>query len=119
MRMDIDDEVYAVDSVFLGPPRLTFPWRARYQAYAIGGVLTVLMLIALSVTGLIGFWPIVYGLITVIGLTRKAGEHITHDFRLRAFGTTVINEVRAPRPARDEPLTHRVSLRGLRRRTYH
>ena len=31
-----DDEVYRVDSVWLGPPRATFPWRARYVSYGLG-----------------------------------------------------------------------------------
>ena len=117
MKMNVDDEVYAVDNVFLGPPRMTFPWRARYQAYAIGGILTVLMLIVLSVLDLMGFWPIVYGLIIVIGLTRKAGQYLTHDFNLRAFATTFWNEVRAPRSAKVQPLTAPMSL-DIRRQAH-
>ena len=30
MLVRTDDEVYRIDSVWLGPPRATFPWRARY-----------------------------------------------------------------------------------------
>jgi hypothetical protein len=34
MRVTPDDEVYRVNTVWLGPSGLTFPWTARYLAYA-------------------------------------------------------------------------------------
>ena len=34
MRVVPDDEVYRVNTVWLGPRGLTFPWTARYLAYA-------------------------------------------------------------------------------------
>ena len=36
MRVRTDDEVYRVDAVWLGPPKATFPWRARYVAWGVG-----------------------------------------------------------------------------------
>ena len=35
MLVRTDDEVYRVDAVWLGPPRATFPWRARYVSYGV------------------------------------------------------------------------------------
>ncbi|MFF2902715.1 hypothetical protein [Streptomyces sp. NPDC057966] len=119
MRMHTDDEVYAVDNVFLGPPRLTLFWRARYQAYAVGAVLTVLMLLILNILGLIAFWPIVYGMLGVIGATRWISPHITHDFGVKAAVVTLANEVRAPRSIKGRRIATTMSLRGIRRRTYH
>ena len=39
-----DDEVYRVDAVWLGPPRATFPWRARYVSYGLGLWLMILVM---------------------------------------------------------------------------
>src|SRR5699024_10958682 len=36
MRIRTDDDVYRVDAVWLGPPKATFPWRARYVAWGVG-----------------------------------------------------------------------------------
>ncbi|MFI5752452.1 hypothetical protein ACIBBE_42900 [Streptomyces sp. NPDC051644] len=119
MRMYTDDEVYSVDNVFLGPPRLTLPWRARYQAYAVGAVLTALMLFILNVLGLIGFWPIAYGMLAVIAATRWISPHINHDFTVKAVIVTLANEIRAPRSTKARSVITPMSLRSIRRRTYH
>src|SRR5699024_11447036 len=36
LQVRTDDEVYRVDAVWLGPPKATFPWRARYVAWGVG-----------------------------------------------------------------------------------
>ena len=43
MRLPVDDEIYNVNAVWLGPPRKTLPWRARYVAYGFGPVVFVLI----------------------------------------------------------------------------
>ena len=43
MRLSVDDEIYRVDAVWLGPPRHTLPFRARYSAYGVGLVVFVLV----------------------------------------------------------------------------
>ncbi|ORT54195.1 hypothetical protein [Streptomyces sp. CB03238] len=115
--MHTDDEVYNVDAVFLGPPGTRLPWRARYQAYGVGALLTVLMLIALGKTGLMGFWPIVYGMLAVIWLTRKIMPHVTHDHSVKALVRTFFNEVRAPRSKRHQAVVAVMSASGIRRRS--
>jgi len=35
LRIRTDDEVYRVDAVWLGPPKATFPFRARYVAWGV------------------------------------------------------------------------------------
>lgn len=116
--MRTDDDVYSVDNVFLGPPRVTLPWRARYQAYAVGAVLTALMLAVLNLLGLIAFWPVAYGLVAVIGLTRQITPHITHDTSVKSVLTTLVHEVRAPRSsAKDRrPVVTEMTLRDIERR---
>ena len=46
MRLPVDDEIYNVNSVWLGPPGRTLPFRARYVAYAVGAVVFVLLQVA-------------------------------------------------------------------------
>ncbi|MFH8993128.1 hypothetical protein [Streptomyces sp. NPDC017940] len=117
MEMRTDDEVYSVDNVFLGPPRVTLPWRARYQAYGVFALLAVLILAALNLLGLLAFWPIAYGLLAAVGLTRKITPHITHDTSVRSVITTLFHEVRAPRsPATVRPVVTEMSLRDVHRR---
>ena len=35
MRLPVDDEIYNVNAVWLGPPGKTLPFRARYVAYGV------------------------------------------------------------------------------------
>lgn len=118
MRMHTDDEVYHVDTVFLGPPGTRLPWRARYQAYGVGTALTVIMLIVLNKTGLMGFWPITYGMLAVIFLTRKIMPHVTHDNSVKALVKTFWNEVRAPRSKAHKAVVAEMSVSGIRRRSH-
>ena len=46
MRLPVDDEIYNVNAVWLGPPGKTLPFRARYVAYAVGAAVFVLLQIA-------------------------------------------------------------------------
>ncbi|WP_327359816.1 hypothetical protein [Streptomyces sp. NBC_01304] len=120
MRMHTDDELYAVDSVFLGPPRLTFLWRARYQAYVVGAALTGIMLIGLQMFGLMGFWPIVYGLFLIILATRKLTPYITHETTIRSVIRSFVNDVRAPRSARShqQGMVAEMSTQDIKRTNY-
>ena len=43
MRLPVDDEIYNVNAVWLGPPGKTLPFRARYVAYAVGAAVFVLL----------------------------------------------------------------------------
>ena len=44
MLVRTDDQVYRVDSVWLGPPRATFPWRARYVSYGLGLLIMIFIM---------------------------------------------------------------------------
>jgi hypothetical protein len=59
MRVAPDDEVYRVNTVWLGPRGLTFPWTARYIAYAVWLLAFMLILLIEAVTPInIGLPPV-------------------------------------------------------------
>ncbi|WP_226353693.1 hypothetical protein [Pseudonocardia sp. ICBG601] len=68
MQVRTDDDVYRVDAVWLGPPKLTFPWRARYVSYAIG---LVVMLVVMAVQRWFG---IGFGVLSVAWATARHGR---------------------------------------------
>ncbi|KAF0794746.1 MULTISPECIES: hypothetical protein [unclassified Streptomyces] len=115
-HMEMDDELYEVDSVYLGPRGLTLLWRARYQAYGVGVLLTIALLAMLKVVGLSGFWPIAFGMIGVIWATREIGKKITHEKGVREFLVEFVAEIRTPRPVPvPAPVTTAPALRIRRR----
>ena len=68
MRIRTDDEVYRVDAVWLGPPKATFPWRARYVAWGVGTVVFLLVLTVFRQMGISLFWSIGWGMAVTIGI---------------------------------------------------
>ncbi|MFK8851168.1 ATP-binding protein [Streptomyces sp. Ac-502] len=101
MQMHTDDEIYAVDDIFLGPPRASFPFRVRYRAYLIGAALFALILVLEIWTGVIGPWNAVYGLLATIWLTMQVMERVDHEHTAKAVFASFAHEVAAPaaRPA--------------------
>ena len=59
MRVTPDDEVYRVNTVWLGPSGLTFPWTARYLAYATWLITLLVVLFVEAVTPLTVHVPVV------------------------------------------------------------
>ncbi|PPK63412.1 hypothetical protein V5P93_001087 [Actinokineospora auranticolor] len=97
MRIRTDDEVYRVDAVWLGPPKATFPWRARYVAWGVG---TVVFLIALTVLRNVGvglFWSFAWGLVATVALTMVICSRISHERPLGAVLTMWLRELNTPR----------------------
>lgn len=98
MRIRTDDDVYRVDAVWLGPPRATFPWRARYVAWGVG---TVLFLVVLGIERQLGigfsFFSTGWGLVITILLTRLIGSRISHERPLTAVALMWLRELTAPR----------------------
>jgi hypothetical protein len=98
MRYPLDDSIYAVDNVWLGPPGKTTPWRARYVAYFLGAIVFVLVQVVERRMGIaIGFFPIAYGLIATVLITRGVLKLVNYDRPLFALFAAVGNEVSAPR----------------------
>ncbi|GLZ43693.1 hypothetical protein [Actinokineospora sp. NBRC 105648] len=97
MRIRTDDEVYRVDAVWLGPPKATFPWRARYVAWGVGTVVFLLVLTVLRNVGIGLFWSFAWGLVATIGLTMLITSRISHERPLGAVLTMWVRELNAPR----------------------
>jgi hypothetical protein len=92
-----DDEMYRVDSVWLGPPNATLPWRARYVAWGIGLVATLLVLTLVRTMFAFGFFTVAWSIVIAVALTRAIGKKITHERPLRDVGWMAIREVTTPR----------------------
>lgn len=109
MRLPVDDEIYNVDAVWLGPPGKTLPFRARYVAYAVGAVIFLLLQIVERRLGIgIGFFSLAYSLLITVGLTRLILTVVDHDRSVLATLQSFCNELRAPR---DENPVRRTTVR--------
>lgn len=98
MRVRTDDEVYRVDAVWLGPPKATFPWRARYVAWGVG---IVVFLVTFTVEREIGFgfgfFTLAWALVITVALTRFLCSRINHERPLGAVLTMWARELGTPR----------------------
>ncbi len=75
-----DDEVYRVDSVWLGPPRATFPWRARYVSYGVGLLVMIIVMFVQRRIGIgLDFFSVAWALVLTVVLTRFLGQRIDYE----------------------------------------
>jgi hypothetical protein len=82
-----DDEVYRVDAVWLGPPRATFPWRARYVSYGLGLLIMIFVMFVQRRVGIgLDFFSVAWALILTVLITRFLGQRINYE---RPFGQVV------------------------------
>lgn len=121
MRIRTDDEVYRVDAVWLGPPKATFPWRARYVAWGVGLLVFLLVLAAERQLGFgFGFFSTAWGLLITVLLTRVICSRISHERPLTAVATMWGRELTAPRETtrgtRGAASAARVRVHGARPR---
>jgi hypothetical protein len=97
VRIRTDDEVYRVDAVWLGPPRATMPWRARYVAWGVGVFVFLMVLTVERRLGISLFWSIAWGIVATILLTRMITAKISHERPLSAVAALWLRELTAPR----------------------
>ncbi|MGH3433070.1 MAG: hypothetical protein ACRDQB_09570 [Thermocrispum sp.] len=98
MRIRTDDEVYRVDAVWLGPPKATFPWRARYVAWGVGAMVFVLVLAAERQLGItFGFFSTAWAFVITIVVTRLITARIGHERPLGSVMTMAFRELNTPR----------------------
>lgn len=101
MRIRTDDEVYRVDSVWLGPPKATLPWRTRYVSWGVGMVIFLLVLGVERQVGIgFSFFSTAWGLLITIALTRLIGSRISHERPLTAVAAMWLRELTTPRASR-------------------
>lgn len=98
MRIRTDDEVYRVDAVWLGPPKATFPWRARYVAWGVGIVLFLFVLLIERRLGFgFGFFSTAWAVVIAIVGTRLICSRINAERPLGAVALMWLRELTAPR----------------------
>ncbi len=121
MRLPVDDEIYNVNAVWLGPPGKTLPWRARYVAYAVGLVVFVLLQILERRLGIgLGFFSLAYSILATVGLTRLVLGVVDHDRPLGSVLNAFAHEVGAPREdTKESDHTYRRAQRRSLKRDRH
>ncbi|MFI7123220.1 hypothetical protein [Amycolatopsis sp. NPDC049868] len=98
MRIRTDDEVYRVDAVWLGPPKATFPWRARYVAWLVGIPVFLLVLTIERWAGWsFGFFSTAWAFVATIVITRLITAKISHERPLGAVAAMAAKELNTPR----------------------
>ncbi|MCF7552575.1 hypothetical protein [Pseudonocardia sp. WMMC193] len=98
MRSRSDDELYALQNRYLGPPGRTLMWQARYSAYCLWLAYCFVLLIAHAQLGLfdgfLGYVIVVVGAVVATQLTMRV---ITPDRPTTAVLRMFAAELRVPR----------------------
>jgi hypothetical protein len=93
-----DDEIYRVDSVWLGPPRATFPWRARYVSYGVGLLVMIGVMFLQRRFGIgLDFFSVAWALVITIVITRFLGKRINYERPLGQVVELFRHEITGPR----------------------
>ena len=98
MLVRTDDEIYRVDSVWLGPPRATFPWRARYVSYGLGLLVMILIMFLQRRVGIgLDFFSVAWALVLTVVVTRFIGQRINYERPLGQVVGLFRHEITGPR----------------------
>jgi hypothetical protein len=112
VRVTPDDEVYRVNTVWLGPRGLTLPWTARYLAYSIWLMTLLGVLFVEAVTPLTVHVPPIWELCITTLLTYGIMGFVDHERPIRAVWQTFMVDLTTPRPgARIEKVRVQPSVR--------
>ncbi|MDN5857652.1 MAG: hypothetical protein L0H84_03430 [Pseudonocardia sp.] len=98
MHVRTDDEIYRVDAVWLGPPRATFPWRARYVSYGVGLLVMIVIMFVQRRLGIgLDFFSVAWSLLLTVAITRYLSTRIDYERPLGQVFTLFWHEVTGPR----------------------
>jgi hypothetical protein len=98
MLVRTDDEIYRVDSVWLGPPRATFPWRARYVSYGLGLLVMIVIMFVQRRVGIgLDFFSVAWALLLTVVVTRFIGQRIDYERPLGQVLGLFRHEITGPR----------------------
>ncbi len=98
MLVRTDDEIYRVDSVWLGPPRATFPWRVRYVGYGVGLLVMIAVMFVQRRIGIgLDFFSVAWALVITIVVTRFVGKRIDYERPLGQVVELFRHELTGPR----------------------
>jgi hypothetical protein len=101
VQLQTDDDVYRVDAEWLGPPKLTFPWRARYVSYALGLLVLVAVMAVQRRLGIpFGVLSTVWALVVTVVVVRFVGRRVDDERPLGHLIGSWWADVRTPRPPR-------------------
>ena len=102
MEMPTDDEIYRVDDVFLGPPGIALPFRARYRSLGIGAAVALIVVLIELKLHAINVMGVIWALFFAYAAATVAGRYIDHERTIRSTLKALGHEVTAPRhrPAR-------------------
>ncbi|MGQ0573748.1 MAG: hypothetical protein ACT4RN_06020 [Pseudonocardia sp.] len=98
MHVRTDDDIYRVDSVWLGPPRATFPWRVRYVGYGVGLLVMIAVMFVQRRVGIgLDFFSVAWALVVTVVVTRFVGTRINDERPLGQVLGMFRHEVTGPR----------------------
>jgi hypothetical protein len=99
MLAEPDDEIYRVNPVWLGPPRVTLPWRARYVAYGVwmAAFLTIFTVARLVLLMPLTFWVLAWSLMVTTVVTRLICRRIDFEKPLGSVLSAFSSEINGPR----------------------
>lgn len=93
--------MYRVDAVWLGPPRATFPWRARYVSYGVGLLAMMFIMFVQRRLGIgLDFFSVAWALVGTVLVTRILGKKIDYERPLGQVLGQFWAEVTGPRSRR-------------------
>jgi hypothetical protein len=116
MRVTPDDEVYRVNTVWLGPQGFTLPWTARYIAYATGLAVFLLILLGEALLPISVGVPPFKELGLAIFLTWVVLGYVDHERPLGAVRQTFMADLRAPRPVKARTARPTTTIRVVEQR---
>jgi hypothetical protein len=105
VRVAPDDDVYRVNAVWLGPRGLTFPWTARYIAYATWLVIFGVIILIEVVTPLSIGVPPVWEICIATFLTYLVMGFVDHERPFRAVVQSFRSDLAAPRASKKPSLS--------------
>ncbi len=124
MLAEPDDEIYRVNPVWLGPPRLTLPWRARYVAYGVwmAAFLAIFSIARLVLMLPLTVWVLAWSLVLTTVVTRLVCQRIDFEKPLGSVLCAFGNEIAGPRRRHREQrgvvgLSNRVAIRPAKETT--
>jgi hypothetical protein len=97
VRVTPDDDVYRVNTVWLGPSGLTFPWTARYLAYSTWLACFLLVLLVEAITPLRMNVPPIWEICLTTLFTYAVMTFVDHERPIRAVWQTFVADLTAPR----------------------
>jgi hypothetical protein len=113
--MPTDDELYRVDDVFLGPPGVTLPFRARYRSLGIGALVAAVIIGIEVRLHAVNAILVIWALFLAYVAATLAGRYIDYERTVRSTLKALAHEVTAPRPRRRTTTVYRPAPPSHRR----